>query len=197
MKTKKKKAKGPTKPCTDGKAERPEKIELFCLEYIKDENGARAARDAGWSETGASVTACQLLAKPNVKARIDQLRKERNERVLLSGDEILQEIKKLATSDIRRLINPKTQCFLPTSEWPDDIAVCVSSIEIKELFNRGGELIGYVKKLKLWDKPKPQEMLGRNKKLFTDKVEAEHTGTIGVVDSKDVKRVMDEVENEV
>lgn len=168
-----------------GKQARAEKHELFCLEYIKDQNAARAARDAGYSENGASVMGVRLLAKANIKARIKQLLEEQRTRVLLSGDEILLGIKALASSDIRRLFDTKTGCFLPMDEWPDDMAVCVASIEIEELFRGRGEnrvWVGYTKKLKLWDKPKSQENLGRNKGLFKDVVESKNTTTVSVVD---------------
>lgn len=182
-----------------GKGERTEKTEAFCLEYIKDENGARAARAVGYAEVGASVEACRLLAKPKVKARLEELRAQRNARVLLEGDEILLGIKHLATSDIRRLFNPETGCLLPMNDWPDDVAVCVSSIEVEELFAGRGvdrHLIGHVKKLKLWDKPKSQENLGRNKGLFKDGVE--HSGKIVTeeVNEAQVKAEMDKAESE-
>ena len=161
---------------TQGKAERPEKIEAFCLEYIKDENGTRAAIAVGYAKKSASVMACGLLAKHKVQARLKELRAERNARVLLEGDEILLGIKHLAVSDVRRLFDVNTGCVLPMKDWPDDIAVCVSSIEVDEIFagkHPNRVLVGYTKKIKLWDKPKSQENLGRNKGLFKDIHEVE------------------------
>lgn len=44
--------------------------EMFCQEYVKDFNGARAARDAGYSEKTAAAKACELLKLPKIKRRI-------------------------------------------------------------------------------------------------------------------------------
>ena len=35
---------------------------------------------------------------------------------------------------------------------------------------------GYIKKIKFWDKPRALELLGKNQKLFTEKVE--HSGSV-------------------
>lgn len=159
--------------------QRAEREKQFCREYVKDMNGVRAALAVGFTKNArsASVYACNLLAKPNIKAFLKKLNEERAARTLLDGDEILREIKKIATSDVRRLFDSKTGAVLPMTEWPDDVAACVSSIEVDEIYaGRGAErvLIGYTKKIKLWDKPKSQENLGRNKGLFKDVVESKN-----------------------
>lgn len=48
------------------------KQELFINAYLEDGNGARAAREAGYSATGGadSVTACRLLRNNSVMAEI-------------------------------------------------------------------------------------------------------------------------------
>jgi phage terminase small subunit len=171
---------------------RAAKYELFCLEYIKDQNASRAARDVGYSDTGVGVTGVRLLANPYIKARIKTLLDERAARVLLSGDEILLGIKELAVSDIRRIFNVETQCWLPMAEWPDDIARCVSAIESTEIFKKG-VLVGYLKKVKLWEKPKSQENLGRNKGLFKDVVESKVNATVVSVDEAQVKATLDKI----
>lgn len=195
-----KKAKAKTRPkkalSRAGKQARAEKHELFCLEYIKDQNAARSARDAGYSEAAAKEIGHKLLTYTHVKARIRQLIEEQKARVLLSGDEILLGIKELAVSDIRRIFDPKTQCWLPMDQWPDDIARCVASIESKELYSRGGILLGYIKKVKLWEKPKSQENLGRNKGLFKDVVENQGQVTVVTVDEQQVKDTLGKIEKE-
>lgn len=47
---------------------------IFCKEYIKDNNGARAARAAGYSEDGAAVQASRNLKRPEVQAEIERNR---------------------------------------------------------------------------------------------------------------------------
>lgn len=128
------------------------------------------------SEDSARRCAYKLLTKADIQARITSIVSERKKRVLMEGDEILSRISELADSDIRKLISDKDGTVLPVSKWPDDIARAVASFEVKEVIHpRSGRVTGHIKKIKLWDKPKPLELLGKNKKLFTDVVESKTT----------------------
>lgn len=189
-----KKKKGPSRR---GTKERDARYEAFCVSFAAHNNAAQAARDAGYSEDTAKEQGCALLTKPNIKARIKVLQDERNARVLLEGDEILLKIKELAVSDPRRLLHPVTGAMLPPAEWPDDIASCVASFEVIEKFHPlTGALTGYVKKVKLWDKPKSQENLGRNKGLFTDIVQSKVQATITQATPEQIKAALEESEKD-
>jgi phage terminase small subunit len=147
--------------------------ERFCQEYVVDLNGTKAAARAGYSEKGAHVEASRLLRNPKVTARLSELQAARSKRTQITSDMVLLELAKLANSDLRRLFNANGE-LLPPSEWPDDVALAVSSVEVEELFDGYGQdrtQIGYTKKVKFWDKPKALELLGKHLKLFTDKVE--------------------------
>lgn len=52
-----------------------DKQERFCVEYVKDFNASRSARDAGYSERSAKEQASVLLTKHNIQERIKQLTK--------------------------------------------------------------------------------------------------------------------------
>lgn len=154
------------------------KAEIFCREYIIHRNATKAAIAAGYSEATAGARGSILLRNVKNQARIDELEKERLERLRLDADQILDEARKLATSDVTDLFDDEGK-MKPMNEWPADLRRCVSSVEVEELFDYerddDGRMqkthIGYTKKIKLWDKTKALEMLGRNKKLFTDVVE--------------------------
>ena len=51
------------------------KMKMFCLEYLKDFNGADAARRAGYSKKTARTVASENLTKPDIKAEIEKLKK--------------------------------------------------------------------------------------------------------------------------
>ncbi len=74
------------------------KQERFCQEYLIDCNGAAAARRAGYSENSANEQACQMLAMEEIEARVEFLMAERAQRVGVTQDYILQELKLLARS---------------------------------------------------------------------------------------------------
>lgn len=150
-----------------------EKQKAFILEYLVDLNGTQAALRAGYKGESARRTASENLNNPIVAAEIQKHMDLRSEKVGVNSETVLRELLKIATSDVRRLFDSKG-ALLPPEKWPDDVASAVSSVEIEDLFEGFGDSrtqIGYTKKVKLWDKPKALELLGRHLKLYTDKVE--------------------------
>lgn len=67
----------------------------FIDEYMKDFNGTRAAKAAGYAEASAHVTASQLLKDPKVSSCIESRKAARSQRLELSVDEIVEEMKQL------------------------------------------------------------------------------------------------------
>lgn len=158
------------------------KQEMFCKEYLVDLNATQAAIRAGYSEKGAHVQGAQLLSNPKVAAKIQELMDARTKRTQITADSILEELNSLATLDMGKCYDA-SGTILPIHEMPEEVRKAISGIEVNELFDSAGGdkmVIGFTKKLKFWDKPKCLEMLGRHKKLFTDKVE--HSGTINIAD---------------
>ncbi len=152
---------------------------VFCEEYLVDLNGYAAAVRAGYSQKTARQMASQNLEHPAVTAYLAQLMKERSERTQITADRVITEVARLGFSDLRKLFGKNGE-LLPIQQWPDDVAAAVSSVEVDELFEGFGEnrvQVGYTKKVKLWDKGKALEMLGRHLKLFVDRME--HTGPNG------------------
>ena len=72
-----------------------ERQKRFIAEYIKDFNGAAAARRAGYSEKGAKQAACALLKDPEIRAEVDTV-----VRVLagVAPEEVLRERREVAFS---------------------------------------------------------------------------------------------------
>src|SRR5216683_4354026 len=80
---------------------------VFAREYLLDLNGTRAAVAAGYSSKTASVAASRMLRKVKVQALLKQRMEERQQRLDLSADRVLQEIAKIASS-IRASFSTKT-----------------------------------------------------------------------------------------
>ncbi len=76
----------------------------FCREYLIDLNASAAARRAGYSEKSAGRQAQENLQKPLIQARIKELMAERAERVQVKADQVLEELAKVAFSDIRDVV---------------------------------------------------------------------------------------------
>jgi len=88
-------------------------------------------------------------------------------------ESILQELRTLASFDVRQLYDDQGR-LKPIQDWPANAAAAVAGIEVNELFQGKGddqEIIGMVKKIKLWDKNKSIEQLGKTLALYVDRVE--------------------------
>jgi len=93
---------------------------------------------------------------------------------------ILDELKTIALADIRDAYDESGN-LLPVHQWPDHVAKIVQAVEVQEDFEGQGVMrkkVGETKRLKLWDKLKSIELLGKNLKLFKDQVE--HTGQLSL-----------------
>lgn len=86
------------------KAALPPRQERFCQLLLTTDNGAEAARGAGYSERRAKRMAYDLLQIPAVQARIAELRAERSERLEITADAVLEELWAIAKADPRELI---------------------------------------------------------------------------------------------
>lgn len=155
------------------------KEERFCVEYLIDLNGTQAAKRAGYkgSVKVLGVTATRLLAKASAKARIDELKMQRNKRVLVNADEILRELARIGYSDPRQVFGEDGKIKDP-KDWPEDLARAIASIEVDEIFEFvDGKKIwtGYTKKVKFWNKVQSLELLGKHRRLFTDRIEIENS----------------------
>lgn len=120
-----------------------------------------------------------LRESPERERRLAKAMTDRTEWIIES---VLHEVREIALADIRLCYAPDGSLKSP-HEWPDAIAKAVSSVEIDEIFDGYGEdrqLVGHSKKLKLWDKLKAIELVGKNVRIFTERVE--HGGVVKLED---------------
>lgn len=146
------------------------KQERFCQLYTVHWNATRAAREAGYSEKSASVQGYDLLNIPLVQKRIDELKEHALKEIGVSRERILLELTRIATVDIGQAFDEMGQ-LKPLGEIPEDVRRAIAGIEVNEIFDGQGEqksVIGLAKKIKLWDKPKSLELIGKHLRLFTD-----------------------------
>lgn len=72
------------------------KQERFCLEYTKDLNATQAAKRAGYSEKTAYSTGSEILKKPEIKARVEQLLSERSKKNMVDAQWVMDKLKYVA-----------------------------------------------------------------------------------------------------
>lgn len=142
------------------------KQKLFCKYYLISLNATDAAIKAGYSKKTANRIGTENLSKPVIREYLESQMKKREQKLEITADKVIAEIAKLAfanTTDILEITDHgvviKDLTKLDTS--------CISSAE--EVFDKEGMRLGV--KIKLHDKTKNLELLGRHLGLFKDKIE--------------------------
>jgi phage terminase small subunit len=158
----------------NGRNKRAEREETFAREYLIDLNGSRAAVAAGYSPKGADVRAAELLGNRRVKDLIEKLAKDKLEKLEISAEWVLGELRKLAGYDAGAIFNDDGS-LKPIKEWDASARAALVALDHDHLFEYFGKgqrkHIGNTVKVKLADKLRALELLGKYLKLFTDKVE--------------------------
>lgn len=140
----------------------------FVREYPIDLNLTKAAERAGYSAKSARQEGSRLLSNAAIQDAIALALEVRSARTQITADRVLEELAKLAFSDLRKVFDKKGG-LLPPDEWPPEIAASISSIEVDELFEGLGQertQVGYTKKVRLWDKNSAIDKIGRHLKLW-------------------------------
>jgi phage terminase small subunit len=147
---------------------------MFVATYLANGlNAKQAAISAGYSAKNADTEGARLLVNVKVAAEISKKQQKRFDKLELSADMVLAEIKKMAFLDPRKLF-ASDGSLIPILELDDDTASSIAGLEVNELFEGDGDqkhAYGLLKKIKIADKYKGLELLGRHLKLFTDKIE--------------------------
>jgi phage terminase small subunit len=72
-----------------------DKQKMFCKEYIIDLNAKQACIRAGYSEKTAKQIGSENLSKPYLQDEIAKLIKDREERIQLTADKVLDDIERV------------------------------------------------------------------------------------------------------
>lgn len=156
----------------------PPQQERFCQEYVIDLNGKQAAIRAGYAAASADVQASQLLRKPKVADRVAELQQTVADKAGVTALGLLQELRKVAHSDLRAIFDDKGN-LIPIKDLPDDVAATLASIEVERRVDGHGEdaEVYHVHKIKRWDKLRAVELLMKHLNLLVERTE--HTGKGG------------------
>lgn len=140
------------------------KEELFCQRYIANYfNGAKSAREAGYSESVARETAHDLLTKAHIQKRINELRAELIATFDLTKERLAQILMRIAEFDPRKLYDD-IGLLKEVADLDDDTAGAVASVEVfKEFEGQGAnrKQVGSTTKVKASDRIKAAEALAR------------------------------------
>lgn len=147
--------------------------ELFVLEYRKDLNATKAAIRAGYSKKTAGQQGEALLRKPEIAKAVAEATERQLERAELSAARVLEEMRRLGFSNVQDLFDAHGD-LKPIQDLTREQAACIASIEVvMKNATAGDGKIDRVLKIKVWDKPKVMEMLGKHFALLTERVKIE------------------------
>lgn len=147
---------------------------LFIEEYLVDVdgNGKRAAIAAGFAEKSAAVTASRLLRDPEIAAVIADRVAKRAKKLELTGERVLQELALIAFNDPGRLYDAEGN-RIPVHLLDEDTRRALASVEDETIKTKSQTV--RTQRVKLADKIRAGELLGKYFKLFTDRVEGDIT----------------------
>lgn len=140
------------------------KQKRFVEEYLIDLNATQAAIRAGYSPDTAKSIGSENLTKPDIQARIAKAMAERSKRTGVNADRVVTELAKIAFVNASDVIDADTATLKPDAD-PEDTAA-IQSVKVKTF---GGD--GLEREIKMADKLKALELLGKHLGMFKDKVE--------------------------
>jgi phage terminase small subunit len=145
----------------------------FVQEYLIDLNAAQAAIRAGYSAKTARVIGHEILTKPEIAAAIEKAKAERAQRTRLTGDMVVDELRKIGFANMADYMKstPQGDPYLDFSSLTRDQKAALSEVTVEDYVEGRGEDARAVKrvKFKLHDKRAALVDLGRHLGMFATK----------------------------
>ena len=155
------------------------KQKRFVDEYLVDFNATQAAIRAGYSEKTANTIGAQNLAKLSIQAEISRRQKDLQRRTEVTQERVVIELARVAFADATDYVQVETR-IINRGEVKVPIELAVHK-ETAELSADQRAAIASIKQgangveIKLHDKIKALELLGRHIGMFNDKLEVKAT----------------------
>jgi len=167
-----------------------DKQKAFCEEYIIDLNATQAAIRAGYSENSAMEQGYQLLQKTSVQNEIQRLKEARSKRTQITSDRVLEELASVGYSKITDYLDVVEKDVVVgykkdasgQYDYEQPIVRTQKVVEIKETKEMDPDAIKAISEikhgkhgisLKLYDKLKALDNIGRHLGMWNDKLELE------------------------
>lgn len=148
------------------------KQQRFVDEYLIDLNATQAAIRAGYSADTAMEQGYQLLQKTSVSNAISQAMAHRSRRTGITQDRVLRELAKVAFVNANDVINTDS-ATVRADATADDLA-CIQSVKVKVSESEMGS--SSEREIKLYDKMRALEMLGKHLGIFERRDHANGNG---------------------
>ncbi len=139
----------------------------FTEEYLIDLNATKAALRAGYSAKTSDKIGYQLLEKTRVKEALERAIRKREQRTEITQDMVVAQLAKIAFADIRGIVT-----------WEN------GELRMRPSDDVDGTTIAEVTQtaVKLNDRMKALELLGKHLGMFKDKMDVSINGRVVFVD---------------
>lgn len=152
------------------------KQKLFVEEYLLDLNATQAAIRAGYSPETAGAIGAENLKKPQIQNAIARAMAERSRRTGVNAERVVLELAKIAFANAGDLIDAQDATVRDGASREDLAAI--QSIKVKDMGDMGIE-----REVRLADKLKALELLGRHLGMFSDRLRVDGRLDTGKLDS--------------
>lgn len=146
--------------------------EAFARAMVEGKSAVAAYVAAGYRKTSADANATRLMENDGVSIRIAELKAEAAKGSVLTAQQVLEGLSRLAGSNMADYVGAHGQ-FLDVAQLTRDQAAAVQEVTI-ETRTQDDTLVTRTK-LKLYDKRAALTDLGRHYGLFKDKLDVEAT----------------------
>lgn len=158
------------------------KQQRFVAQYLIDLNQTQAAIRAGYSEKTAAEQASRLLTNVKVSEAIQAAMKARSERTEINADWVLKRLARDATADLADLYT-EHGTLKPVHEWPiawrTGLVAGIETVQERDGEDAEGKPVyATVRKVKLLDRTKLVELIGKHVEVGAFKEKVEHSGEI-------------------
>lgn len=154
------------------------KQQRFVAEYLGELNATQAAIRAGYSAKTADREGYRLLRKAEIAAAVQAGKSKQIAAADLSAARVLEELRRLAFADLRRLFDEHGN-LKPLTQLSAEDAAAIASIEVvKKNLTAGDGKVDTVVKIRAWDKTRGLEMLAKHFALLTDVVRVDESDAL-------------------
>ena len=164
------------------------KQEAFAQHYALTGNASEAYRKAyktdGWKDSSVYQNASKLLRDAKVSPRVEELQQAASERAekqfKIDADWMLKRLKSIDEMDVADIMDDAGN-IKPIRDWPKVWRTSISALDLHEI-QGADDALTVIRKLKLPDKAKNLEMLGRHVEVqaFKDRTETEVTTSASI-----------------
>lgn len=151
----------------------------FVREYLLDLNATQAAIRAGYSAKTAEQQGPRLLGNVGVAAEIMKAQAYRAERTQVDADWVLRRLADEADADLADLYDEHGG-LKPVHDWPPIWRKgLVAGIDAEEI-RHDGAVVGMIRKVKLSDRVKRLELIGKHVNVTAFRESVHNTGAIAI-----------------